>query len=57
MTKEVKKLKIQVEAEVIEEEAAQLAVAEQERTVTSFQNDLKKLQNFIQEKYTYLSEL
>jgi len=57
MTKEVEKLKIQIEAEVIEEEAAQLAVAEQERTVKRFQNDLKKLQNFVQEKYTYLSEL
>jgi SMC interacting uncharacterized protein involved in chromosome segregation len=57
MSKEVKKLKIQVEAAVIEEEAVQLAVAEQERAVTSFQNDLKKLQNFVQEKYTYLSEL
>jgi valyl-tRNA synthetase len=57
MTKEVKKLKIQVEGEVIEEEAAQLAVAEKEETVTSFQNDLKKLQNFVQENCTYLSEL
>jgi len=32
-------------------------VAEHERTVTSFQNDLNKLLNFVQEKYTYLSEL
>jgi putative transposon-encoded protein len=37
MTKEVEKLKIQIQAEVIEEEAEQLAVAEQERTVKSFQ--------------------
>ena len=57
MKKKAGKLKIQIEAEVIEEEAAQPAVAEQEGTVKSFQNDLKKLQNFVQEKYTYLSEL
>ena len=57
VTKEIEKLKIHVEAAVIEEEAAQQAVAEQKRAVTSFQNDLKKLQNFVQEKYTYLSEL
>jgi hypothetical protein len=57
MKKDVKKLTIQVQAAVIEEEVAQPAVAEQERAVTSFQNNLKKLQNFVQEKYTYLSEL
>jgi chromosome segregation ATPase len=57
MKKEVEKLTIQVEGAVIEEEAAQLAVAEQERAITSFQNDLKKLKNFVQEKYTYLSKL
>jgi len=57
MTKEVEKLKVQVEDVVREEEAAQLAMAEEERAVTSFQNDLKKLQNFVQAKYTYLSEL
>jgi len=57
MEKEIEKLTIQVEGAVIEEEAAQLAVAEQERAVTSFQNDLKKLENFVHEKYTYLSKL
>ena len=57
MAKEVEKLKVQVEAVVEEEEAAQLIMAEEERAVTSFQNDLKKLQNFVQAKYTYLSEL
>ena len=57
MTKEVEKVKVQVEAVVKEEEAAQLAMADDERAVTSFQNDFKKLQNFVQAKYTYLSEL
>ena len=57
MTKEVEKLKVQVEAAVKEDEAAQLAMEEEERAVTSFQNDLKKLQNFVQAKCTYLSEL
>jgi SMC interacting uncharacterized protein involved in chromosome segregation len=57
MEKEVEKWEIQVEAVVKEEEAAQLEIAEQERAVTTFQNDLKKLQNFVQEQNTYLSEL
>jgi hypothetical protein len=37
----IKEMKIQVDAAVKEEEAAQLAMTEQERAVTSFQNDLK----------------
>jgi SMC interacting uncharacterized protein involved in chromosome segregation len=57
MTKEVEKLKVQVEAVVKEEEAAQLAVAEEEKPLKSLQTDLKKLQNFVQAKYTYISEL
>jgi SMC interacting uncharacterized protein involved in chromosome segregation len=57
MAKEVEKLKVQVEAAVEEDDAAQLAMAEEEERVTTFQNDLKKLQNFVQAKYTYLSEL
>lgn len=32
-------------------------MAEQKRAIISFQNDLKKIKNFVQEKYTYLSEL
>jgi len=57
MTREVEKLKVQVEAAVTEDEAAHLAMTEEERAVTSFQSDLKKLQNFVQAKYSYLSEL
>jgi SMC interacting uncharacterized protein involved in chromosome segregation len=57
MTREVEKLQVQVEAAVTEDEAARLAMAEEERAVRSFQNDLKKLQNFVQAKYTYLREL
>jgi SMC interacting uncharacterized protein involved in chromosome segregation len=57
MTKEVEKWNIQAEAIVKEEEVAQLAIAEQERAITSFQNDLKKLQNFVQEQYTYQNQL
>jgi chromosome segregation ATPase len=57
MTKEVEKFKVQVEAVVKEDEAAELAMTEEEREVTSFQNDLKKQQSYIQLKHTYLSEL
>jgi SMC interacting uncharacterized protein involved in chromosome segregation len=57
MTEEIEKLKIQLEAAVEEGETAQAALIEQERAVTSFQSDLKKLQNCVQENYTYLDEL
>jgi SMC interacting uncharacterized protein involved in chromosome segregation len=57
MKNEVEKLRMQVEAVVKEEEAAKLATAEQEREITSFQNDLKKQQNFAQELYAYESQL
>jgi SMC interacting uncharacterized protein involved in chromosome segregation len=57
MTKEVEKFKVHFDDVVKGEETAQLAMAEEERAVTSFQNDLKKLQNFVQAKYTYQSEL
>jgi SMC interacting uncharacterized protein involved in chromosome segregation len=57
ITKEVEKLKVQVEDVVNKEEAAQLAMEEEERAVTSLQNDIKKLQNFVQSNATYLSEL
>jgi len=57
MTKKVGKLKVQVEAVVEEDEAAELAMTEEERELTSFQNDLKKQQSYIQLKHTYLSEL
>jgi seryl-tRNA(Sec) selenium transferase len=52
MRKEVDKWNIQVEAVVKEEEAAKLEIAEQERAVTTFQNDMKKLQNFVQQQNT-----
>jgi SMC interacting uncharacterized protein involved in chromosome segregation len=57
LKKDVEKWKIQVEAVVKEEEAAQLEIAERETAVTTFQNDVKNLQNFVQGQNTYLSEL
>jgi len=57
MAREVEKLQVQVEDAVTEDEAAQLAMTEEERVVINFKSDLKKLQNFVQAKYTYLSEV
>ena len=57
LTEELEKLKIQLQAAVEEREAVDAEMLEQKRIVSSFQNDLKKLEDSVQKKYTYRDEL